>query len=90
MNQEFSSLCQWFRDKKLSIHFGDDKAKTIFFSRMKSPPKLSISYGDYSIKQHNTVEYLRCYLDYDLNKEPMARNSEVKQLFELFIKKIAV
>ena len=90
MNQEFSSLCQWFIDKKLSIHFGADKAKTIFFSRMKSPPKLSISYGDYSIKQHNTVEYLRCYLDYDLNKEPMARNSEVKQLFELFIKKIAV
>ena len=27
---------------------------------MKSPPKLSISYGDYSIKQRNAVEYLGC------------------------------
>ena len=39
---------------------------------MKSPPKLSISYGDYSVKLHNTVEYLRCYLDSNLNGEPMA------------------
>ena len=25
----------------------------------------------YSLKQHNTVEYLRCYLDSDLNGESM-------------------
>ena len=43
LNKEFSSLCEWFIDNKLSIHFGDDKTKTIFFSRMKSPPKLNIS-----------------------------------------------
>ena len=46
LNKEFLSLCEWFIDNKLSIHFGDDKTKTIFFSRMKSPPKLNISYGD--------------------------------------------
>ena len=40
---------------------------------MKNPPKLSISYGDYSLKQHNTVEYLGCYLDSNLNRESMAR-----------------
>ena len=40
---------------------------------MKSPPKLSISYGDYSIKQCNTVEYLGCYNDSNLNVESMAR-----------------
>ena len=40
---------------------------------MKSPPKVSISYGDYSLKQHNTVEYLGCYLDSNLNGESMAR-----------------
>ena len=40
---------------------------------MKSPPKLNISYGDYSLKQHNTVEYLECYLDSNLNDESMAR-----------------
>ena len=39
---------------------------------MKSPPKLNI-YGDYSLKQHNTVEYLGCYLDSYLNGESMAR-----------------
>ena len=55
LNKEFSSLCEWLLDNKLSIHFGDDKTKTIFFSRMKSPPKLSISYGDYSLKQHKRI-----------------------------------
>ena len=78
-NKEFSSLCEWFIvqticiiGNKLSIHCGDDKAKTIFFSRMKSPPKLNI-YEDYSLKQHNTVEYFGCYLDSNLNGESMAR-----------------
>ena len=63
LNKDFSSLCEWFIDNKLSIRFGDDKTKTFFFSRTKSPPKLNISYGNYSLKQHNTVEYLGCYLD---------------------------
>ena len=40
---------------------------------MKSPPKLSISYGDYSLKQHNIVEYLGCYLDSNLKGASMAR-----------------
>ena len=71
LNKEFSSLCEWFIDNNLSIHFGDDKTKTIFFSRNKSPSKLSISYGNYSLKQHNTVEHLGCYLD--SNGESMAR-----------------
>ena len=73
LNKEFSSLCEWFIDNKLSMHFRDDKTKTIFFSRMKSPPKLSISNGDYSLKQHNTVEHLGCYLDSNLNRDSMAR-----------------
>ena len=72
LNKEFLSLCEWFIDYKLSIHFGDDKTKTIFFSQMKSQPKLSILYGDYSLKQRNTVEYLGCYLDSNLNEESMA------------------
>ena len=40
---------------------------------MKSPTKLSISYGDYSLTQHNTVEYLGCYLHSNLNRESKAR-----------------
>ena len=39
---------------------------------MKSPPKLTISYGEYSLEQHNTVEYLKCYLDSNLNGESVA------------------
>ena len=68
LNKEFSSLCEWFIDNKLSIHFGDYKAKTIFFSRMKISPKLSISHGEYSLKQHNNVKYLGCYLDSNLKR----------------------
>ena len=45
--------------------------KQLFFSRMKSPPKLSI-HGDYSLKQHSTVEYLGCCLNSNLNGESMA------------------
>ena len=40
---------------------------------MECPPKLSISYRDYTLKQQNTVEYLGCYLDYNLNGESMVR-----------------
>ena len=47
--------------------------KQFFFSRMRSLPKLTISYGDYSLRQHNTVEYLKCYLDSKLNGESMTR-----------------
>ena len=33
------SLCEWFIDNKLSIHFGDDKRKTVHFLLIKSPAK---------------------------------------------------
>ena len=32
--KEFSSLCQWFIDNKPSIHFGEDKTKSILFSKV--------------------------------------------------------
>ena len=35
LSKEFSSLCECFIDK-LSIHFGDDKAKTIFSLKWKA------------------------------------------------------
>ena len=57
-NKEVSSLFEWFIDDKLSIQFLDDKTNTILNSRMKRPSKLSISYGEYSLKQRSTVEYL--------------------------------
>ena len=29
LNKNFSMLCDWFVDNKLSIHFGEDKRKTV-------------------------------------------------------------
>ena len=31
LNKDFESTCNWFVDSKLSIHFGDDKTKSILF-----------------------------------------------------------
>ena len=31
LNKVFSSLCQWFIENKLSIHFGEDKTKSNLF-----------------------------------------------------------
>ena len=35
LNKDFPSLCQWFIDNKLSIHFEEDKTKSILFSKMR-------------------------------------------------------
>ena len=75
LNKEFSSLCEWFIDNKLSIHFGEDKTKSVLFTRSKTPEKLNISFQDHSIRQYNCVEYFGCFLDYNLNGETMARKS---------------
>ena len=72
LNKEFSSLCQWFIDNKLSIHFGEDKTKSILFSKMRGLKEINISFVGHSIKQHKTLEYLGCQLDSILSGEAMA------------------
>ena len=72
LNKEFSSLCQWFIDNKLSIHFGEDKTKSILFSKTSGLKEINISFAGHSIKQHETVEYLGCQLDSKLSGEAMA------------------
>ena len=32
LNKDFESICDWFVDNKLSIHFGNDKTKSILFA----------------------------------------------------------
>ena len=32
LNIDFSNICDWFVDNKLSIHFGGDKTKSILFA----------------------------------------------------------
>ena len=71
-NKEFSLLCQWFVDNKLSIHFGEDKAKSILFSETRGLKEINISFAGHSINQHETVEYLGCQLDSELSGEVMA------------------
>ena len=67
LNKEFSSLRQWFIDNKLSILFGEDKTKSILFSKTSGLKEINISFAGHSIKQHETVE-----LDSKLSGEVMA------------------
>ena len=59
-------LCEWFVDNKLSIHFGADKTKSIFFDskhQIKKSKTLNIQYNGIKIKQYSKATYLGCILD---------------------------
>ena len=46
-NKDFENICDWFVNNKLSIHFEEDKAKSIHFAskcKIKSATKLNIKY----------------------------------------------
>ena len=56
LNNDFNSICDWFVDNKLSIHFGEDKTKSIIFGstrKLNSLRELDIRCGDIKIKQHS-------------------------------------
>ena len=75
LNNDFNSLCDWFLDNKLSIHFGEDKTKTILFSPKnlsKNAAPLIIKRKEIVLKQHTFVEYLGCLLDNTLSGKDMA------------------
>ena len=64
LNRNFPNICDWFVDNKLSIHFGEDKTKSILFASLnkcKKLRKLNISYGSLKIKQDSEVTYLGVY-----------------------------
>ena len=74
LNKNFSDLCDWFLDNKLSIHFGDDKMKCILFAsknKIKKAVPLKINYKGIVIKQHSKVNYLGCIPDESLSGESM-------------------
>ena len=75
LNNDFNTLCDWFVDNKLSIHFGEDKTKTILFSpknlRKRAEP-IVIKRHDVTLKQFSIVEYLGCLLDETLSGQEMA------------------
>ena len=73
--QNFSMLCDWFVDNKLSIHFGEDKTKSILFGskhKIKKSKLLNIQYNDIKIKQYSKAAYFRCIFDETLSGESMA------------------
>ena len=47
-----------FIDNKVSIHFGEDKTKSIRFSREKNLFELNLIYNNNRIKQYGIVEDL--------------------------------
>ena len=54
--KNFSNLYDWFVDNKLSIHFGEDKTKSILFSTKNGKRKigtLDMQYGAVRIKQYS-------------------------------------
>ena len=66
LNKDFENICIWFMDNKLSIHFGEDKTKSISFAskqRSKNVRQLNIRYNQININQHSQVTYLECLLD---------------------------
>ena len=75
LNRDFSTLVDWFVDNRLSVHFGEDKTKSIRFfpkHRSKSIGQIDISYKDVKIKQYSNMTYLECVLDECLTVEYMA------------------
>ena len=75
LNKNFSNVCDWFVDNKLSIHFREDKTMCILFGtkhRLNKVSGLQIKYGEIHIKQYHTVTYLGCLLDKTLSGESMA------------------
>ena len=74
LNTEFNKLCDWFVDNKLTIHFGDDKTKSILFTGKNRPrdDKLKISRGRTEVAQHKEINYLGCLFDEKCTEESMA------------------
>ena len=75
LNKNFSMLCGWFVDNKLSIHAGEDKAKSILFGskhKIKKSKALNVQYNDIKIKHYSRVTYLGWIFDETLSGESMS------------------
>ena len=73
--KDFSSLSDWFVDNKLSVHFGQDEAKSILSDtkhKLRNAKALNIVYNGTEIKQYE--KYLGCIIDQNLSGESMALN----------------
>ena len=74
LTKNFSNIFDWFVDKKLRIHFGENKSKSILSStknRKREIGTLDMQYENVKIKQYSKVTYLDCDLDKSLSGEAM-------------------
>ena len=81
LNGDFTDICEWFVDNRLSIHFGEKKTKFILFAskrKIEMLPKLTINYKNKQIKQNPKVTYLGCILDETVLVESMALKVVIK------------
>ena len=65
----------WFADNKLSIHFGENKTKSILFSTKNRKRRIGTvdkENGEAKIKQYSKVTYIGCELHESLLGETMA------------------
>ena len=76
-----------FINYKLSIHFREDKTKSILFLNARGIRETNKSFASHYIKQHKTVEYLGYQFDSKLSGEAMASkvlkklNAKLKLLY---------
>ena len=72
----------------LSVHFGEDKTKSILSSKANGLKEINISFTSHFIKEHDKVEHLGCQLDSKLSGEAMASkvlkniNSKLSLLYQ--------
>ena len=65
LDKDFTNICEWFVDNRLSIHIGKDKTKSVLFAskcKIKKFPKLNINDKSIQIKQHSKVTYLGLHI----------------------------
>ena len=72
----------------LSVHFGEDKTKSILSSKANGLKEINISFTSHFIKEHDKLEHLGCQLDSKLSGEAMASkvlkniNSKLSLLYQ--------
>ena len=83
LNYDFNCLCEWFIDNKLSIHFGEDKTKSILFKRgNNSNISLNIKRNEKVTKQHSVVKYLQGRIQACFNSvQPLWAPKKTAQIF---------
>ena len=75
--RDFSSLCSWFADNRLSLHFGKNQTKSIVFGtkhKLRNAKALDIVYNGTEVKQYEKVKYLGYILDQSFSGESMTLN----------------